>query len=69
MGLEHSLAVHPCRRECRWRPTSRRLGPEPLFACTSCGSEWVASQPWTPVDADGTRHLSVTAARDAPTPS
>ena len=29
------------------------LGTLPLFACSGCGSEWVRSQGWTPIDADG----------------
>jgi hypothetical protein len=62
------LAIHPCRQQCCWRPTSRQREGEPLFACTSCGSEWVPSQPWTPVDQDGTRHASLTRALDAATP-
>ena len=24
-----------------------------VFACTGCGSEWLRSELWTPVDADG----------------
>lgn len=28
----------------------------PLFRCRGCGSEWVRSEPWAPVDANGARH-------------
>jgi hypothetical protein len=56
------LAAHPCRQMCRWRPTDDTWAGEPLFRCTSCASEWVPSQPWTPVDADGTRHPALAAA-------
>ncbi|MDX6367496.1 MAG: hypothetical protein QOK30_2572 [Nocardioidaceae bacterium] len=27
--------------------------PTAVFACTGCGSEWIRSELWTPVDADG----------------
>jgi hypothetical protein len=56
------LAAHPCRKECRWRPSRGFVAGERLFACQSCGSQWVASQPWTPIDADGTRDPAVDAA-------
>lgn len=49
------LVANPCQRLCRWRATARTRAGERLFACQSCGSEWVRSQPWAPVDADGTR--------------
>jgi hypothetical protein len=54
------LVVNPCRQQCRWRPTTHVLAGEQVFGCTSCGSQWVASQPWAPVDADGTRHPTLT---------
>lgn len=44
------LAMAPCLRECRWQATSGSLDGERLFACSGCGSEWVASQEWTPID-------------------
>ncbi|WP_431841682.1 hypothetical protein [Calidifontibacter indicus] len=47
------LRIEPCRSECTWRATDKQLDGEQLFACGSCGSEWVPSQPWTPADADG----------------
>ncbi|MGA7688908.1 MAG: hypothetical protein WCA29_06725 [Jiangellales bacterium] len=56
-----ALAVHPCRKECRWLPTQRVVAGERLFSCQSCGSQWVASQQWTPVDADGSRHPDLVA--------
>ncbi|MFY9915524.1 MAG: hypothetical protein WAK18_12705 [Nocardioidaceae bacterium] len=52
------LAVWPCRSSCAWRPTgttwSTVTGEElPLFACTGCGSQWVRTEAWTPIDAQG----------------
>lgn len=55
------LVVNPCRQQCRWRPTPLVLADERVFGCTSCGSQWVASQPWAPVDVDGSRHPTLTA--------
>lgn len=61
-----SLRAFPCQKKCCWRSTGRERGGERLFACQSCGSEWVRSQPWAPVDADGTRHPDLLAElRDA----
>ncbi len=39
-----------CLRECSWSATTHTLGGEPLFACDACGSEWVRSEAWTPID-------------------
>jgi hypothetical protein len=47
------LTVAGCRSLCRWRDTRDRLAGERLFACDGCGSEWVASEPWTPIDYEG----------------
>lgn len=47
------LEIAGCRQLCGWQETGRRLGEEPLFACSGCGSEWVPSEPWTPVDWTG----------------
>jgi len=55
------LRQEPCQKACRWRPTEQDRSGERLFACTSCGSQWVRSQPWAPIDADGSRHPSLTA--------
>lgn len=46
------LRIEPCRSECDWDTTQQQLNGEPLFACRSCGSEWVPSEAWTPVNAD-----------------
>jgi hypothetical protein len=58
------LVTHPCQQRCAWRPTDNRLAGERLFRCGACGSQWVRSQPWAPVDADGTRHPALTAELD-----
>jgi hypothetical protein len=47
------LAMAPCRTLCSWGPTGRLRGGLPLFACSRCGSEWVRSEAWKPIDADG----------------
>jgi hypothetical protein len=60
-GTVAPLAAHPCRQQCAWRGTGQERGAEPVFRCTSCGSEWVRSQPWAPVDADGTRDPALVA--------
>ena len=47
------LEIAGCRSLCSWSATGEQLGGEPLFACAGCGSEWVVSEPWTPVDRTG----------------
>ena len=44
------LAVSPCRTLCDWT----RADAAGLFRCGGCGSEWVATERWTPRQADGT---------------
>ena len=52
------LRVKPCRGECAWReaPDRKRRSAEDLalFECAGCGTQWVRSLAWTPIDADGT---------------
>jgi hypothetical protein len=50
---DRPLTVSRCRSECSWSGTGDWLAGEPLFACSGCGSEWVRSQEWTPVDWQG----------------
>jgi hypothetical protein len=59
------LAIAPCRTLCSWGPTGRQRDGLPLFACSGCGSEWVRSEPWKPIDADGVvpQAVAVEAAR------
>ena len=47
------LVVESCRTACAWGPTAEHRRGLRVFACAGCGSEWVRSEPWTPVDADG----------------
>jgi hypothetical protein len=51
--MSRPLEIAGCRALCGWAATGERLDGEPLFACRGCGSEWVASQEWTPVDHTG----------------
>ena len=51
--MARALRVTGCRSLCGWHDTGRQLDEEPLFACSGCGSEWVPSEPWTPVDYEG----------------
>jgi hypothetical protein len=52
------LEVSPCQSICRWSATGvgwpvaaqRDLR---VFRCSGCGSEWVRTEAWTPVDAEG----------------
>ncbi len=52
-----------CRRECEWLTTGERLGHEPLFVCDGCGSEWVRTESWTPIDWMGEVPQAVVAER------
>ena len=47
------LEIAACRSVCAWDASEERLDGEPLFVCTGCGSEWVPSEPWTPIDWTG----------------
>jgi len=51
--MARSLVISSCVSVCEWRKTDTNFETEPLFACAGCGSEWVPSEAWTPVDADG----------------
>lgn len=51
--MSASLEIAACRRLCSWHGTDTDLDGEPLFRCNGCGSEWVASQAWTPIDHTG----------------
>jgi hypothetical protein len=69
---ERALAAQPCQSVCTWtRTNERRLvdagaAPAAVFACVGCGSEWVRSELWTPVDADGHVPAAVRAERELP---
>ena len=47
------LEIQPCRHVCTWAATGTTLDSLPLFSCGGCGSEWVRTQAWTPIGADG----------------
>lgn len=57
------LEIAACRSLCSWEDTGRTLDDERLFACNGCGSEWVVSEPWTPIDYQGTVPEAVQAER------
>jgi hypothetical protein len=52
--MTRPLEIAACRSVCSWDATGERLDGEALFACAGCGSEWVPSEPWTPIDWTGT---------------
>jgi hypothetical protein len=54
MDAMEPLATHPCRALCSWSVTDQYRNTQRLFRCNGCTSEWVSSEPWTPIDADGT---------------
>jgi hypothetical protein len=47
------LAMHPCQSRCAWSATEEQRDGSNVFACAGCGSEWVASERWTPADHTG----------------
>lgn len=59
------LTISPCRSLCDWTRTPESYDGQRLFACRGCGSQWVRSQGWTPVQADGTVPALVSSERAA----
>ncbi|CAN5614437.1 hypothetical protein BH10ACT10_BH10ACT10_22610 [soil metagenome] len=57
--MTRPLEIAGCRQECSWQTTGEHLADERLFACAGCGSEWVASEPWTPFDWAGAVPVAV----------
>lgn len=52
------LEIWPCQSICVWQPTGQiwrddRYDDLVVFACRGCGSEWVRTEPWTPIDSNG----------------
>lgn len=53
------LAAEPCQSVCVWTRTEESVAVgavgdrAAVFVCTGCGSEWLRSELWTPIDADG----------------
>ena len=61
--MTRPLHIAGCRSLCSWQDSGERLDGEQLFACSGCGSEWVPSEAWTPVDYTGTVPDAVAEAR------
>ncbi|HSE54563.1 MAG: hypothetical protein ACM3XQ_04830 [Nocardioidaceae bacterium] len=61
--MSSRLTIAACRRLCSWGETEKDLDGERLFSCSGCGSEWVASEGWTPVDHTGVVPEAVQAER------
>ncbi len=57
------LKISACRRLCHWSATADARAGEQVFRCGGCGSEWVASEPWTPIDHTGVVPEQVQAVR------
>jgi hypothetical protein len=61
------LAAEPCQSVCVWTRTEESVvvgaagDPAAVFVCTGCGSEWLRSELWTPIDADGQVPPEITA--------
>jgi hypothetical protein len=53
MAGVRDLVISPCQARCSWSASGERIGGDLVFACGACGSEWVASEAWTPVDWQG----------------
>ncbi len=58
-SADRPIEAWPCQSVCVWTRTAEvwsdaEHGDLPLFACAGCGSEWVRTEPWTPIDAAGT---------------
>ena len=53
LPMRRPLEIAACRSSCRWEQTEERIEREQVYACKVCGSEWVASQLWTPIDSNG----------------
>ena len=53
LGMQRPLKVANCRSLCSWAETGEQLEREKVFGCETCGSEWVASEAWTPIDSSG----------------
>lgn len=64
------VEAYPCQSVCVWRATGdvwldARSGALRVFRCAGCGSEWVRTEAWTPVDAAGGVPSEIAAERDA----
>lgn len=64
-----SVSSWPCQSVCVWRPTGDTWHAQEhedlrVFACSACGSEWVRTESWTPIDAQGQVPEAVLAERE-----
>ena len=65
--MDEPLAIRPCQALCAWSAVDARPGDvDVLLRCGGCGSEWRASEAWTPIDADGRVPDAVAALRATP---
>jgi hypothetical protein len=53
MDDARNLVISPCQARCSWSASGEQLRGDRVFACAACGSEWVASEAWTPVNWQG----------------
>ena len=58
------LQIAPCRQLCDWGRVVASYDV-PMLACAGCGSQWLPSEAWTPMQADGSVPAAVSAARAA----
>lgn len=63
--MPRRLVIAGCQSLCSWHVSDDRLDGEQLFACAGCGSEWVPSEEWTPMDYEGVVPAPVAEARRA----
>ncbi len=66
--VSRPLEAWPCRSICVWSADDEVLTDAEhdrlrLFSCRGCGSEWVRTEPWTPIDADGVVPAAIAAER------
>ena len=62
------LQAWPCQSRCAWLYVPERLTDSVgadmrLFRCAGCGSEWVRTEPWTPINDDGVVPVEVAVER------
>lgn len=67
-----ALATNECQGTCSWGRAQTddqpaELEGQPLFECSSCRSEWVPTEGWTPRNADGTVAPEIEVAKAAAT--
>lgn len=70
-GAGRAIAAWPCQSICIWAATDEvyddeRHGELTVLRCAGCDSEWIRTEPWTPVDACGVVPDEVAAERARP---